>query len=328
MTLLEPKIIAYSNIDLQNYSTSDFVFSPHVDRPKSALGILKYIYTTVTQLKTIQANRIIFFNPLLIDSLCNFFYKITGGKAISFFYDLNLKLPKTAKDRILNRIKKFLLSYVDIIICMHKDTSAYKEHFGLSRIIYVPFKANNFSTYELIKTSDQDYALACGVSHRDYKTFFDAIKDLPIKVKIVLPDDRSIVLHKAYLGSDPIPSNVEIIRHDFNKNSWNNILAAAKFVVIPITADCIQPAGISVYLEAMLLKKAVVISDCPSSRKLIDQGQAVIVERANSQSLKNAIMDLYGNSEKRNTIAEAGFQYAKNLGGVDRLINDIKSVMR
>src|SRR5690606_6407492 len=119
----------------------------------------------------------------------------------------------------------------------------------------------------------------------------------------------------------------EIVRHDFSKASWLEYLRKSSFVVIPIDKDCIQPAGISLYLEAMSIGKPTIISINPSTDGLIDD-QAVLVNRGDVAQLRAAIESLMKDSELRENLSKKGKDYALSLGGIERLTSNLKEIIK
>jgi len=315
----------YCNVDLVGRSDESIKFLYFL--PKSqAVYKLDSLFWFLRTLSKSDLDCILIFNANLFYMAASFLYRLCGGKAKIVYFDVLLKLPVGIRQRVIATIKSLFLRSVDCFFSVHKDLSDYSKYYGISssRSHYIPFKANNFEIRASYPLSDEGYVLSCGVSHRDYKCLFKAVDGLDVKVKVVLPNSHNIQFHKTQVDFAYIPKNVEIVAHDFNKDSWNKILSGAKVVVIPISMDSIQPSGISVYLESMMFKKPVIISEGPSSKNLIDSGQSLIVERGSVSALRNAIQLLNRDEELRNKYAMAGYNYALELQGVDRLIRDMK----
>ena len=238
----------YSNVDLVGRSDSNIQFlhflpgSQSLLRFKSSLDFLKNVYHE-------KFDAVLIFNANIFFIVNCFFLKIINRKIKIIFFDLLLKKPAGKKQNFIALIKGRLLNSVDCFFSVHKDLSDYEKYYGISeaRSRYIPFKANNYEMRDDYELDDKGYILSCGVSHRDYKTLFSAIKDLKVKVKVVLPDAKNIQFHKSQIDFDSVPENVEIVRHDFNKKSWNSILSGAKILFIPIAEDSIHPSVISVY---------------------------------------------------------------------------------
>lgn len=121
-----------------------------------------------------------------------------------------------------------------------------------------------------------------------------------------------------------------MITEDVDQYSWNELLAKSKIVVLPIIKDVLQPAGISVCLEAMAFGKPVVISKGTSVNGLVTEKEVELFEASDINSLKEAISRVWGDRERREEIAKNGKKYAIKLGDnkdlqerlIDQLVSD------
>lgn len=172
-------------------------------------------------------------------------------------------------------------------------------------------------------SKDGSYVLSLGSSYRDYDTLIKAIKKLNYPTKVILPEKSQVEYHNTYLEDSFIADNIEIIRHDYNYDTWNDYIANARLVVIPITKAALQPAGISVYLEAMALGKPVIVSEGPSTKGILVNNEAEIVPAEDSEALASAIEKIWSDKNYRDYIAANGKKYALSLGGEERLVKDI-----
>ena len=275
------------------------------------------------------ADRILVFNADAIHAAAAVFAKAINHRLGVFFYDTNLRRPESVRERLLALIKRVLFRAVDGFLVMHKDTSAYSEWFGISedKFRYVPFKANNFEFAGQVPTSDGNYIFAGGASYRDVNCLIDAVRDLAMPVRLVLPPEDVARIHHTPSIKGPVPEHVTVIRQFGMRESWNELLANSTIVVVPVIDRCIQPAGISVYLEAMALGKPVVISRGPSTNGLISEDIAGLYRAGDSKDLGRALRKMIENAEYRARIAERGRQYALSLGGADRLSKDLQAIM-
>lgn len=248
-----------------------------------------------------------------------------------FVFDLILKYPFSLKDRVIAKLKGVCVRRLNYIIAIHRDTSGYELHYGIrkNQFIYVPFKANNFDFRDTITTKNGDYIVALGASQRDYKTLIESAANLDQKVVIVCSDENA-KKHNADVGVDAqYPPNVTRIRETVDSSTWYSYLAGSKFVVIPILETAIQPAGISVYLEAMILGKAVVVSEGASSNSILEhEKNALLVPPGNAQKLAQALDRLASDSRLRESLAEAGYAYAFSLGNDADLRKNILSCVK
>ena len=210
---------------------------------------------------------------------------------------------------------------------MHKDIRDFQKYYKIDprKARYVAFKANNFESRDQYRVRDAGYVLSCGVSHRDYGLLLVAADACPGEVRIICPSS----LYRTYMKTKTMPANVRLLKHEeVSLHKWHDLIAGAKFVVLPVEKDCIYPAGTSVYLEAMMLKKAVILSDGPSSDGMFDSSVALVVRRGDEFQLRRAIQRLYEDDAARDAFARNGYNYAMRLQGEARLIRDLKAELK
>ena len=92
-------------------------------------------------------------------------------------------------------------------------------------------------------------------------------------------------------------------------------------VAIP-TLPTITVAGVSVYLDAMALKKFVILSDNPAIRGIL-KDETIIIPPQDPLRLAEAIREAWENDELRDRTASAGREYAETLQDEARLLGDI-----
>lgn len=247
-------------------------------------------------------------------------------KPAVLFFDTLLKKPSTFKENILAKIEGLLFRFVDRFLAVHKDVSSYKKHYGIpqNKFYYVPFKANNFQRLESIPVRDEGYIFSGGASYRDYQCLIDASRGMEFPVKIVMPRAERAQYHNTIDPQGKLPDNVSIVRHDGDPKTWDDLMAGATLIVIPIVRDCIQPAGISVYLEAMALGKPVIISRGASTNGLIDESMAGLYTSGNAVELAQKIREMLDSRELRERIAANGRRYALSLQDENRLSRDLQ----
>lgn len=265
-------------------------------------------------------------NPdIKIMVLCFILKIIPFCKTKIVFWDMLLVRPRDFKSKMVAYLERIFLARIDRFLVDHKDTEGYERYYKIPKykFHYIPFKANNLSFLSELRPQDGGYVLSCGASHRDYKTFLEAIEMLGYPTKIVLPQKGVAKYHGTKLEEKQCPANVKIIRHDFNVNTWNEYLANARIVVIPIEPGTLQAAGISVYLEAMALGKPVVITEGVSTMGILRENMAEIVPGGNPTKMASSIRLLWENESYRGEISRRGREFALSLGGRDRMATDI-----
>jgi glycosyltransferase involved in cell wall biosynthesis len=243
-----------------------------------------------------------------------------------FFFDLILKRPEGLFENFVARVKGMFIRRTEYIVVIHRDTSGYEKYYGLraDQFVYVPFKANNIATYMNYDTNSENYVVALGASQRDYKTLIEAAKFVDSKIVIVCSDENAEKHNANIKDVSTCPENVIRIRDALDSHAWYTYLAKAKFVVVPILANAIQPAGISVYLEAMMFRKAVIVSQGASTNSILEHGvHAILVPPGNTAELANAINRLISDADYRARLEANGFQYALSLGDDEAMRENI-----
>jgi glycosyltransferase involved in cell wall biosynthesis len=219
---------------------------------------------------------------------------------------------------LVARLKRILLKRVDLFLVHMKDVSPLRAHYGIGvdRCRFVPYKVNPPARSKASKgPTTGECVLTAGRSRRDFSTFCLAMKDLPYSAIILTPQPHEAAPHETYLDRSLIPPNVRVVHDDGSVASWLESLARAKLVVLTIAEDAISPAGIGTYLEAMALGKCVIITECPATRGIIENGQqALVVPPRNVAALRGSIRRAWEDDSLRTRVAEAGRQYALLLG--------------
>lgn len=101
-----------------------------------------------------------------------------------------------------------------------------------------------------------NYICSVGLEFRDYPTLVEAVRDLPVRVRIAAASEWS---HHSPLTTHgrTLPENVHIRR--YNSADLRRLYAGARFVVVPLV-DVDNQAGITTLLEAMSMGKAVIVT--------------------------------------------------------------------
>jgi glycosyltransferase involved in cell wall biosynthesis len=213
----------------------------------------------------------------------------------------------------LGRVNRFLVYF--------KDSSIFEQmlHLPRSKFYYVPFKVNAFELIQATPVRDDGYIFSGGRSRRDFATFFAAVQPLEYPVKLVTSGEEDLTPHGSSMHGLPVPDNVEILRKDSSARFFVDCMAGARLVVIPIVRDSTTQAGIGVYLQAMALRKCLIISSGLGISDVLTDHQAIIVPPGDVEALREAIDKVWRDAALRERYAEAGYRYARPLGAEDDL---------
>jgi glycosyltransferase involved in cell wall biosynthesis len=259
----------------------------------------------------------------LVLRLCAYFSVFPWKYKPIVAVDLVLRKPRTRAARAAAVLKKLLFKRVDHFINYFRDLSGYSTWYGITpeRSSFVPFKPNLRYRYDpRADAIEGDYVLCFGRSQRDYDTFLQAMAALPYPGAIPRPDFAVLRPHESRFSwpLDRIPKNVRILDDDGSQQAMIRALEGARIVALPILSSTLAASGISVYLNAMLLKKPVVISAGPGVSDLLEQ-EAVMVPPEDPAALAEAIARVWEDHDLRARTAEAGHRYALSLGGEPEL---------
>jgi len=302
--------VVLTNIPFDQYTDDSVVFRNY---KLSEYGMYAYLKLVLSD----DLDCLLISTPSGRVMIANYILKLLLRRGLSIvYYDLILQRPEKLIEKIIARFKGVLLSQADYYYFLHKDISGYLKYYSLiaDKARYVPFKANNMRYIDEITAEDNGYIFSAGISHRDYDLLFSALGELGYEAKVVIPLSR-LGMHNTIFTQDNVPDNIELLTGDIDQFSWNELLAKSRIVVLPIIKDVLQPAGISVCLEAMAFGKPVVISKGTSVNGLITEDEAELYDGSDKGSLKRAISRIWNDHERRNKIAINGREYAKSLGG-------------
>ena len=252
----------------------------------------------------------------------------TRARIVSLDTVLPVPQADTLSARLKLGVKRLLFRQVHLFIEYFRETQGYEHHYAIprDRFRYVPFKINRYERVLRTATRDDGYVFCGGNTRRDFKTLIEAVKGLPVSVKIVTMEDRVIAGHGSALDEQSLPANVEVIRHD-GSDSFLDYIAGARLVVLPIRRENISASGIGVYLASMALGKCVVISEGPAVNGVVPSGAAIIVPPEDPKALRAAIQRAAVDDDYRNGIAAAGQAYALSLGGEQQLCESVAQVI-
>ena len=222
------------------------------------------------------------------------------------------------------RFVQWSVKRVDKFLVYFRETSALERMLAVQRerFRYVPFKINALEKVLSAKVSEEPYIFCGGRSRRDFRTLFDAVRDLPCQVRVLTSDEAGMNPHGSTMKGLEVPTNVEISRRDWDQPYFIDQMAGAKLVVIPLVKDVTTQAGIGVYIQAMALRKCVIVSQGLGVNDVLTD-QAVIVPAGDVEALREAILRYWADDVSRRSVSERGYQYATALGGEDQLARSV-----
>jgi glycosyltransferase involved in cell wall biosynthesis len=133
--------------------------------------------------------------------------------------------------------------------------------------------------------------------------------------------------HGTRVPLESLPPNVSLLEHDGNRATWIERMRRAKIVVIPILPATISSSGIGTSIDAMAMRKCIVITAGQSTHGLITD-QAIVVPPEDPAAMAAAIRKGWEDGEFRKAMADRARRHAEALAGEERLHRDIARTTR
>jgi glycosyltransferase involved in cell wall biosynthesis len=199
---------------------------------------------------------------------------------------------------------------LDVIVCTGKEQETFllEKGFAKEKIVFTPIGidakrfADESTKHSPLNLNEGSYILAVGRDPgRDYKTLFEAVKDLPVKVKVATKQEVVAGLE--------VPKNVELLLH-VPYSKMPALYQGALCAVVPLR-DWNDPKGSDTsgqygYLEPMASGKAVIASDKTVVRDYIENGvDGLLVPGGNAVALREAIQKLISDEGLRARLGQA-----------------------
>lgn len=242
--------------------------------------------------------------------------------------DILLPKPSGVRGAVRGLLSRLLLRRVDRFYLFQRDVVQLDRHYDIgARCEYVPFKCNVWerASQGALLPRDQGYVLHAGRTNRDLACFLAACWRTPVPTVLLLQKHEVMRTHGTGRRLPDTPPWVRVVEHDGARATFEAYLAGARVVVIAIRGDSITSTGCSTMLDALALRKCVIISDGPATRGILDTDCAVIVPSGNAAALGEAIRRCYRDAEGRRHTAERAMARAVHFGGADRLHADLAS---
>jgi glycosyltransferase involved in cell wall biosynthesis len=224
---------------------------------------------------------------------------------------------------------RWCLNHIDRLLVYFRDASVFEREYGISsqRFHYIPFKINVVESIRRTEVCDCGYIFTGGRSRRDFATFFAAVGPLGYPVKVIASPEAEMKADGSSLAGLTVPPNVEITIDNPSPEFFVRTMAAARLVVLPILRDVTTQAGIGVYLQAMALRKCVIVSTGLGVSDVLTADQALIVPAGDPDALRHAIERAWNDEDLRRRYADAGYRYAQPLGGEDELRRSVLAAL-
>lgn len=236
---------------------------------------------------------------------------------------------------IIHFINKKAIEGIDCIVCTAHAQEKFllEQGFDSSKIVVrsIGIDAGRFYNESIKDQSNQmevdrePYIISVGRDPgRDYKTLFEAVKGLSIKVKVAT---KPTVVY----GLD-IPKNVEVL-YNVPYEEMPALYHNALFAVVPLR-DVEDPKGSDTsgqygFLEPMASGRATIVSDKETVRDyLIHNENALLVKLGDPALLRSAIDKLLSDIELRKKLAQEGQKNVLERFTSERFARDLSDIFK
>lgn len=221
---------------------------------------------------------------------------------------------------LLYYLKRNLLKLMDLIVVFTtQEIENYSKYFKLDKkkFKFLAF-GHTLSNYEY-EVEEGDYIFCSGDGVRDYKTFVEAIRGMPIKAVIPCRDP-------SVFKDINVPKNIEI--KTVSADEYRKLMGKSRIVVVPIRKGLMIGGGVQSYLNAMCMGKAVIVSDVAGARDYInDRRDGLIVEPGSVDELREAINYLLNNRDEAKQIGRNAKAIVEGQYSLSRYINDLMIII-
>ncbi|HEV2488860.1 MAG TPA: glycosyltransferase family 4 protein [Candidatus Acidoferrales bacterium] len=214
------------------------------------------------------------------------------------FLYVSFNLPESRLAKTLRRllIRQIIAVACRIVVHSKHQGREYARVFRsqLSKFSFVPYFSTTFGAS--YPTSEGGYVFAGGDYTRDYANLIEAVGPLPYRVVIA-------AFFRHYFKGIQIPPNVEILTT--TPDGFNELIAGANVIVVPLQGGLLHPGGHNTFLSAMALGKTVIVTDDGGAEDYIKDGETgVLIRPGAPEELRRSIRTLMENRELARSIGE------------------------
>lgn len=240
-------------------------------------------------------------SALVGNFICLLNYYLFMRRRTILFWDSHLETKSRLKKYIF---KRTFLGCRLATFWSRRQIQNYAQQFDLPEgmLIFIPYKANH-SQWQPRKNMALDYVFAGGNGKRDYKTLVEAVRDTDVTVIISTTDPE---LRKTI---EDIPNVIPLAA---TEPSFAKLMAASRFVVIPMISTGLKGGGEANFCNAMWHGKPIIaVDDISAEDYIVDGENGYIVPPGDVDLLRKRILELWIDNEKCRKMGEYGREIVK-----------------
>jgi glycosyltransferase involved in cell wall biosynthesis len=209
-------------------------------------------------------------------------------------------------NRLRRVFMRFCLRRVDLcVVWTRVECVRHAKTYGLPADKFAFVKHHHTLNRYQFEVGDDGYIFTGGNSDRDYRLFLDAVRELSIPCVLAsnLPE---------LLQGQPTPAHVRLV--SASPTEFRQLMARARVVVVPMQANLLRTGGQQTFLNAMHMRKPVILTDPEGGRDYIEHGKTgMLVPYPDVAALRDAILYLWQNAEEARGMGERGREAALPL---------------
>lgn len=189
----------------------------------------------------------------------------SSGFVLAALYRLRRRPPRLVlighllsprKKQLVARLLRLPRAIDRMIVHSSEQHRIAREALGMreEQLVQIPYQADD-RFWAPRETTGAPMICSAGLEFRDYDTLIKAVNGLDVQVVIAAASHWS--RHHGVGEDQVLPPNVRVASFDYN--ALRQVYAASLFVVVPLQ-DVENQAGITTILEAMAMRKAVIVS--------------------------------------------------------------------
>lgn len=208
--------------------------------------------------------------------------------------------------------------YIDKLVVFSKNEIQYYSNLlGIpeNKLAFIPYYQEKIPLQTDSMSESGGYILSTGGSNRDYEFLYHALNGTSYKVEIIC--------HGYQL---PGQSDNISVRHNIFTYEMRNYMRNCYCVVIPLK-DLNISSGQLVLLQAMMLKKPIIITKSRGvSDYIVDGYNGLMIENTKEQLL-NALDKLYRDSNLYDRLVQNGYTHVNEKFGIEAFAKNISELL-
>lgn len=231
----------------------------------------------------------------------------------------------TTKLRAIQRATRWLRRVDEIIVLSRAQESYVRDEAGVpaDRVHFVYDKVDHRFFRPSRPGGEGGYVLSVGSEARDYPTLLQAVGDLGLPTVLV---PSSLWFGAADVGA--LPPNVTT-RRNLPYTELRELYEQAAVVAVPVLPGARYAAGVNAVLEAMAMRKPLVVTDTPGLAGYLDDGETMrTVPPGDAAALGSALQDLLRDRETGDRLAGRAREVVDAGRNLDGYVDAIAGVVR